>query len=50
MGWLLRRDGQVHVSDNAGSVEFNLQVEWASPILAMLAPEILGDKPDNPRS
>ena len=49
-GWLLRRDGQVHVSDNAGSVEFNLQVEWASPILAMLAPEILGDKPDNPRS
>ncbi len=43
IGWLLSRDGQVHVSDNVGIVEFNLQVEWASPILAMLAPEILGE-------
>lgn len=43
IGWLLSKDGQVHVSDNLGSVEFNLQVEWASPILAMLAPEILSD-------
>ncbi len=50
MGWLLHKDGQMHVNDNAGSVEFNLQVEWASPILAMLAPEILGDKAEPPRS
>jgi repressor LexA len=43
IGWLLSRDGQTHVSDNLGGVEFNLQVEWASPVLAMLAPEILAD-------
>jgi transcriptional regulator with XRE-family HTH domain len=43
IGWLLSKDGQTHVSDNLGGVEFNLQVEWASPILAMLAPEILAE-------
>jgi len=41
VGWLLHKGGQTHVSDNVGNVEFDLMVERASPILVMLAPEIL---------
>lgn len=41
MGWLFRKDGQTHVNDNLGGVEFNLDVEWASPVLAQLSPELL---------
>lgn len=41
IGWLLRKGGQTHVSDNLGNVEFDLQVIRASPVLVMLAPEIL---------
>ena len=41
IGWLLRKGGQTHVNDNVGNVEFDLPVVRASPVLAMLAPEIL---------
>jgi len=37
-GWLYRQDGQVHINDVVGPVEFNVQVEWASPILATINP------------
>lgn len=37
-GWLYRQDGQVHINDVVGPVEFNAQVEWASPILATINP------------
>lgn len=43
VGWLSHKDGQSHVSDLAGEVEFNVQVEWASPILAVVAPQVLAD-------
>jgi transcriptional regulator with XRE-family HTH domain len=35
-GWLYRRDGQTHINDVVGPVEFNVQIEWASPILGMI--------------
>lgn len=37
-GWLYRQDGQTHVNDVVGPVEFNVQIEWASPILGMINP------------
>lgn len=38
-GWLYRQDGQTHVNDVVGPVEFNVQIEWASPILATISPD-----------
>ncbi len=38
-GWLYRQDGQTHVNDVVGPVEFNVQIEWASPILATINPD-----------
>ncbi len=46
VGWLLRKGGQTHVSDNIGNVEFNLPVNRASPVLVMLAPDILAGGPE----
>lgn len=43
VGWLARKDGQTHISDLTGEVEFNVKVEWASPILAVIAPQVLSD-------
>lgn len=43
VGWLARKDGQIHISDLTGEVEFNVKVEWASPILAVIAPQVLSD-------
>jgi transcriptional regulator with XRE-family HTH domain len=43
VGWLSRKDGQCHINDLAGEAEFNVKVEWASPILAVVAPQVLGD-------
>lgn len=45
-GWPVKKDGQVHVLDTTGDVELNIQIEWASPVLAVVAPEVLADKPD----
>lgn len=38
-GWLYRQDGQTHINDVVGPVEFNVRVEWASPILATINPD-----------
>lgn len=43
VGWLSRNAGQAHINDLAGEVEFNVKVEWASPILAIVAPQVLAD-------
>ncbi|MGE0668845.1 MAG: helix-turn-helix domain-containing protein [Sphingomonadales bacterium] len=43
VGWLFRKGGQAHINDLAGEVEFDVQVEWASPILAVVAPQVLAD-------
>jgi transcriptional regulator with XRE-family HTH domain len=43
VGWLSRKDGQVHINDLAGESEFNVKIEWASPILAVVAPHVLAD-------
>jgi transcriptional regulator with XRE-family HTH domain len=43
VGWLSRKAGQSHINDLAGEVEFDVKVEWASPILAIVAPQVLAD-------
>ena len=43
-GWLYRQDGQIHINDVVGPVEFNVQVEWASPILATINPGAFPDR------
>lgn len=42
-GWLYRQDGQTHVNDVVGPVEFNVQIEWASPILGTINPRAFPD-------
>lgn len=40
LGWLIRDGGQVHVDDTiVGGAEFNVQVEWASRVLAVIPPK-----------
>jgi transcriptional regulator with XRE-family HTH domain len=46
IGWLMRQEGQVHINDVSADVEFNVAIEWASPILAVIAPQVLADVPD----
>ncbi|MBI1179359.1 MAG: helix-turn-helix domain-containing protein [Alphaproteobacteria bacterium] len=41
IGWPFREDGQIHINETTGQVEFNVRLEWASPILAMVAPQVL---------
>lgn len=40
-GWLFQEDGQVHIVDPATEVELNAKIEWASPVLGVIAPQIL---------
>ncbi len=37
-GWPVREGGQMHIDNADGAVEFNVDIEWASPILAVVAP------------
>ncbi|MDA0339941.1 MAG: helix-turn-helix transcriptional regulator [Proteobacteria bacterium] len=41
MGWPIKRDGQIHINDVMGDAEFNVEIEWASPILAVIPPFLL---------
>lgn len=41
VGWPIRDGGQSHIDNVQGRVEFNVQMEWASPILAVFAPGAL---------
>jgi transcriptional regulator with XRE-family HTH domain len=41
IGWPFKQDGQIHINETTGQVEFNVRLEWASPILAVVAPQVL---------
>lgn len=39
-GWPVRKEGQTHIDDVvAGRAEFNVDISWASPILAVMPPD-----------
>ena len=38
IGWLIGKDGQTHINETFGDAEFNADVVWASPILAVVPP------------
>jgi transcriptional regulator with XRE-family HTH domain len=38
IGWLIGKDGQIHINESFGDAEFNADVIWASPILAVVPP------------
>ena len=38
VGWLIQKDGQIHVNETFGDSEFNADIVWASPILAVIPP------------
>ena len=37
-GWPVREGDQMHIDNTGGAVEFNVDIAWASPILAVFAP------------
>ena len=41
IGWPIKSDGQMHINDTLGNAEFNVQIEWASPILAVVPPFLM---------
>ena len=41
LGSLVNVEGQIHVLGPAHEVELNAQIEWASPLLATIAPQVL---------
>lgn len=41
IGWPIKEGGQTHIDDVTGRVEFNAKIEWASPALAVIAPQLL---------
>ena len=43
IGWPIQKDGQTHIDDVTGGTEFNVNLAWASPILAMATPYLLND-------
>lgn len=43
LGWPIREGGQAHIDDVVGSPEFNVDLVWASPILAMATPYLLNN-------
>ena len=47
IGWLKNRDGQIHIDETLGDAEFNADVIWASPVLAVVPPfvSVLPGKP-----
>lgn len=40
-GWPFKRHGRVHIEDLNGEIESDVDLEWASPVLAVVAPSIL---------
>jgi len=38
IGWLIGKDGQIHIDESFGDAEFNADVIWASPVLAVVPP------------
>jgi transcriptional regulator with XRE-family HTH domain len=45
IGWPVLNDGQIHVSDTTISPEYNIEIESASPILAVVTPYLLDRLP-----
>jgi transcriptional regulator with XRE-family HTH domain len=43
LGWPVREGGQVHMTDEGGNAEFNVTLEWASPVLVVVPPHVLAD-------
>ena len=41
LGWPHREDGQIHITDAGHDPELNVKLEWASPILCVVAPQLL---------
>lgn len=41
IGWPIKKGGQTHIDDVTGRVEFNAEIDWASPALAVIAPQLL---------
>jgi hypothetical protein len=37
-GWLMRDDGGIYVDDTHGQIERDIDVDWASPVLAVIPP------------
>jgi transcriptional regulator with XRE-family HTH domain len=37
-GWLVKEDGKIHIDDTHGELELDVDVDWASPILAVVPP------------
>jgi len=40
-GWLFQEDGQIHIIDPGHEPELNVKLEWASPVLGVIAPQLL---------
>lgn len=38
IGWPVKQGNQMHIDNTDGAVEFNVDIVWASPILAVLSP------------
>ena len=41
VGWPILNDGQIHVDDTTISAEFNIKIDSASPILAVVTPYLI---------
>jgi len=37
-GWLINENGKIHVDDTHGRIEYDIDVDWASPIIAVVPP------------
>jgi transcriptional regulator with XRE-family HTH domain len=40
-GWLFHESGQVHAIEPGQETELNIDVDWASPVLGVISPQIL---------
>ena len=38
IGWIIQKDGQIHIDESGGDAEFNADIVWASTILAVVPP------------
>lgn len=50
LGWPIRDGDRTHIDGTEGKVEFNADIVWASPILAVVPPFLLAStEPETPR-
>ncbi|MEM9574255.1 MAG: hypothetical protein AAF870_03380 [Pseudomonadota bacterium] len=43
IGWPIRKANSTHIDNPNATVEFNVDIVWASPVIAVVAPWVMED-------